>query len=64
MKCERCGKEFDDVSSSIDEQWDRGDGIMYGNCSSTYNPVCPQCGYYNGPAIYNYETTEYFNVLG
>ena len=51
MKCEMCGKDFDAAEVEHSKEYDRGDGVMYGNSSYTYKPICPHCGYDNSPKM-------------
>jgi len=41
MKCDGCGKEFDNVLVVEGDEFDRGDG----------EPICPHCGYNNSPKV-------------
>lgn len=52
MKCKGCNKEFDASKVECSDEWDRGDGVMYGMCSYSSTPICPNCGYDNSPKLY------------
>lgn len=47
MKCKNCGKEFRASKVRHGEPYDRGDGVMYGDSSWLYTPICPHCGFDN-----------------
>lgn len=44
MKCKCCGKNFDIVEVKHSKEYDRGDGVKYGNSSYSHTPICPYCG--------------------
>ncbi len=51
MKCRRCGKEFTGLVIERLDDYDRGDGVMYGSVSYSNRPICPFCGHDNSMVI-------------
>ena len=52
MKCKTCEKDFEPAKVEMMKPYDRGDGVMYGGGSYSYDPICPHCGKNNGLRVH------------